>query len=48
MDKNFFTIATIVLSLVNAGLCIMSENWSGVCGWAVAALSNLDLLGKEL
>ncbi len=45
MNKTLI-IATIILSLVNAGLCIMSDNWSGVCGWVVAAISNIELLGK--
>ena len=45
MDETL-TILTLVLSLVNAVLCAISDNWSGACGWTVAALANIDLLGK--
>ena len=44
--KDFLTIATIVLSMVNAGLCALSENWTGACGWAVATISTIELLEK--
>ena len=45
MNKTF-NIMILVLSILNAGLCIMSENWAGVCGWVVAATSQAELLEK--
>ena len=44
--NEFFTIATFILSLLNTGVCAMSDNWTGACGWIVAALSNTDFMKK--
>ena len=37
-------ILVVILCLVNAGVCIMLDNWTGLCGWTVAVISNIDTL----
>lgn len=41
------TLVTAILCMINVVLDIAAQNWSGVLGWTVGAISNFMLYDVE-